>query len=614
MRYLVTTLLLSIFALSAGFGQSAVISRAFNYPLQSGSKQDSILNGLSSIRGVYVHDDVDGDGKSEIVATVYSDRGHVVVFEELGDDSLQVVWVSPTFATGGAQASSTTHTPRYALLGDLDNDGKGEVIFQSYDNGIQIFEWDGVVGSDNYGTQPSQVIGVGSLSSLQQNLEYMETGDVDGDGKNELLVAYNGPSNADDRYYIFSGDGDWTTNDPGFSLIAVEYQEARASLVQGLNGGTPYAMIAADFSGTGTKDILVHNWNFKNVTLLKVTAADTYALIDTMGGTGNLFLSGSGIDDVALFGGFAFDVDKDGREEVYLPTYPAGNSPYGGTAHMIAYDSDQPTTKIDSSNVTLLSFRSLIGGKSVFGYGYGDIDADGKPNVYFTTTYPHTVFTAEFQGGDKRDSTNWTKDILYAGEDDIYETVSIRDSSGTVDTTLTRNTAFASKIFAKGTDFDHDGFEDIILPFQAINDSTTYVTRVWNGSQYDTTVNMKAANPKRWGLRIIEGTVINSVEAKDLTIVTPDDFRLGQNFPNPFNPSTTIPIYLPVRSRISVKIYDMLGKEIRTLINNEQYEAGQSLVTWDGKGNNGAQVSSGTYFYSLIHGNFQKTNKMVVLK
>ncbi|HEX9614458.1 MAG TPA: FlgD immunoglobulin-like domain containing protein, partial [Bacteroidota bacterium] len=72
--------------------------------------------------------------------------------------------------------------------------------------------------------------------------------------------------------------------------------------------------------------------------------------------------------------------------------------------------------------------------------------------------------------------------------------------------------------------------------------------------------------------------------------------------------------YLPVRARISVRIYDMLGKEVRTIVNGELYEAGNGRVTWDGKANSGAQVASGTYFYSLVYGNFQKTNKMVLVK
>ncbi len=78
--------------------------------------------------------------------------------------------------------------------------------------------------------------------------------------------------------------------------------------------------------------------------------------------------------------------------------------------------------------------------------------------------------------------------------------------------------------------------------------------------------------------------------------------------------STTISFYLPVRNKISLKVYDVLGREVKTLINGEQHQAGTGRVTWDGTNNNGSPVVSGTYFYTLTFGNFSKTNKMMLLK
>jgi flagellar hook assembly protein FlgD len=61
-------------------------------------------------------------------------------------------------------------------------------------------------------------------------------------------------------------------------------------------------------------------------------------------------------------------------------------------------------------------------------------------------------------------------------------------------------------------------------------------------------------------------------------------------------------------------VFDILGKEIRTLIDNQELPAGTGEVVWDGTGNRGEAVASGTYFYKLSFGNFQKTEKMVLLK
>jgi hypothetical protein len=128
------------------------------------------------------------------------------------------------------------------------------------------------------------------------------------------------------------------------------------------------------------------------------------------------------------------------------------------------------------------------------------------------------------------------------------------------------------------------------------------------------TVRTVIPNPKFWGLRILEKGSATGIEAKDLTIITPEDFRLEQNYPNPFNPTTTISFMLPVNSRVSLRVYDALGREVRTLLANEEREKGIGSVVWDGRDNAGRTVASGTYFYTLRFGNFEKTNKMMLLK
>ena len=94
----------------------------------------------------------------------------------------------------------------------------------------------------------------------------------------------------------------------------------------------------------------------------------------------------------------------------------------------------------------------------------------------------------------------------------------------------------------------------------------------------------------------------------------PDTFVLHQNFPNPFNPSTTIEYALPIRKQISVKIYNIMGQLVRTLVDNQLQTAGTHKVMWDGKNENGVSVSSGTYIYTLEFGNFRKSNQMTLIK
>ncbi|HEY5615726.1 MAG TPA: T9SS type A sorting domain-containing protein [Bacteroidota bacterium] len=93
----------------------------------------------------------------------------------------------------------------------------------------------------------------------------------------------------------------------------------------------------------------------------------------------------------------------------------------------------------------------------------------------------------------------------------------------------------------------------------------------------------------------------------------PTSFSLKQNYPNPFNPSTTIKYDLPERTHVKLHIYDMLGRVVATLIDQEQ-SAGSYETRWDGTNLSGLPMSSGVYFYRLESGNFQEIKRMVLMK
>ncbi len=95
---------------------------------------------------------------------------------------------------------------------------------------------------------------------------------------------------------------------------------------------------------------------------------------------------------------------------------------------------------------------------------------------------------------------------------------------------------------------------------------------------------------------------------------TPEEFELNQNYPNPFNPSTAISYQLSVTSDVTLRIYDVLGREVRTLINNENETAGNHVIQWDGIDSGGHRVGSGIYFYRLTTQNGEETKKAVYLK
>ena len=88
----------------------------------------------------------------------------------------------------------------------------------------------------------------------------------------------------------------------------------------------------------------------------------------------------------------------------------------------------------------------------------------------------------------------------------------------------------------------------------------------------------------------------------------PLKFGLMQNYPNPFNPSTTIQYQVSSPTNVSIKVYDLLGNEVATIV-NEWKEAGNYEVEFDA-----SKLSSGIYFYQLRAGTFIQTMKMQVLK
>lgn len=106
-----------------------------------------------------------------------------------------------------------------------------------------------------------------------------------------------------------------------------------------------------------------------------------------------------------------------------------------------------------------------------------------------------------------------------------------------------------------------------------------------------------------------EGTECGMPVPVELEVETiPTEFVLYQNYPNPFNPGTLIKYQVPENSFVSIRVYDLLGKELVTLVNEEK-SAGIYDVNFDA-----GQLSSGFYIYTIKAGNFTSTKKMLLMK
>ena len=96
-------------------------------------------------------------------------------------------------------------------------------------------------------------------------------------------------------------------------------------------------------------------------------------------------------------------------------------------------------------------------------------------------------------------------------------------------------------------------------------------------------------------------------------ISMPMEFALHQNYPNPFNPTTSIRYDLPNAGKVTMTIYDMMGREVRTLVNNN-VDAGFQSVTWDATNNFGSPVGAGVYIYQIKADGYMQSKKMILLK
>lgn len=109
------------------------------------------------------------------------------------------------------------------------------------------------------------------------------------------------------------------------------------------------------------------------------------------------------------------------------------------------------------------------------------------------------------------------------------------------------------------------------------------------------------------GVSVYKGDLVLDV-LNDHPGVTPTDYRLDQNYPNPFNPVTNITYYLSNSVKVKITVYDLLGREVKTLVNDFQ-AGGEHSVQFDG-----SLISSGVYFYTLNAGDFNVTKKLTLMK
>jgi hypothetical protein len=151
-----------------------------------------------------------------------------------------------------------------------------------------------------------------------------------------------------------------------------------------------------------------------------------------------------------------------------------------------------------------------------------------------------------------------------------------------------------------------------LLPYQTIYDTMYYYgltegTILWNVAAFDA-YDVTWSDNGPWSLSID----VSSLHT-DSNVSTPHKYTLSQNYPNPFNPVTQFNYYLPQQSMVAIIIYDIKGREIRSLFQGLN-ESGQYSIAWDALDNYGNPVSAGVYLYHIQTEHFSQSRKMILLK
>lgn len=501
--------------------------------------------------------DTDNDGKGEFISS-YTDKdsNYVFMYEATGNDTYELVWFFKMPVAGATYIG--------IAVGDLDNNNKPEIVvaYPSYSDIIPlpprlwVFEWNGVQGENKYGnyvqgiSEPHMSYDFALTSAIDFRPYSMTIEDVDSDGHNEIIVGIR-QGGRGREVLVLSVAGEVS----GFGTIDIEYN------LQGLSGGGLYNVTTGDLDGDGKREIYAFVWNMFSLYIIEATAPDTYELSDSLL---TLYTTDYGALDAVR----TADVNNDGIPEMYIAATEPDN-----TVFVISNISD--VKNIEPADVKVLMNIPVTSGGKLRTLWIDDMDHDGKLSLMIAGETNGQIFDVEYKGsGDPTLATSWDVNVIW----DIW---TYSGFSPTATPTISPRLFYGTPC----GDMDGDGKKEYIF----VNYGTDFP--VWSGDGY---------------LWLLENQTLPS-DVNEIAI-NPNDFYLGQNFPNPFNPSTVIKYQIPESGYVTLKVFDLLGKEVATLVNGEQ-ELGMHTVNFDAK-----DLTSGVYIYQLSSGSKTLNNKMLLVK
>ncbi len=505
--------------------------------------------------------DTDQDGWGEFLCA-WTDLGdnYLLMYEATGDNQFDLVWYY--------KYPPNANTFAGIAVGDADNNGIVDIITTMpmvvspetpNPERLWNFEWSGVQGENKYGRYTDTVMTPTNSWNFDvpDNTDFrpysLQIEDIDNDGKNELVAGVR-QGGRGREVVVASVSGELS----GFGFWEVEYNFAQSF------GGSLYSVTTGDLDGDGLNEIYALIWNMFTMRIFEYDGAGNWNITTEI----DELYSSQGIDYGAVDGVRVADVNGDGVNELYIAATEPQNQIFIITGitdvSQITGADVQPLLTIPGVNVSKLRAMYMA-----------DPDHDGNMSMMIAGEGNGKIFDVEYKGsGDPADSTSWEVNTIF----DVW------DYSGIApDATPTITPRFFYGYPAG--DMDQDGKDEYCF----INYSTDF--SIWANDVY---------------LWVIEIDAVSDVENE--LIGNPNDFALAQNYPNPFNPATKIKYHVPAEEFVSLKVFDLLGREVASLVEDVK-SAGTYEVSF-----NAAELSTGVYFYKLTAGSFTETKKMMVVK
>jgi hypothetical protein len=323
----------------------------------------------------------------------------------------------------------------------------------------------------------------------------------------------------------------------------------------------------------GTEN-LTHSWTFEGE-----TTGDTIA-VDSVGGANGILKGGAEIAEGSLFTAYADQWMEIPAGQIAINTYSEI------TIEVLFYS-------VENANTTytmLVCFGDTLGGMGVDSYFLTPARGDDKSRAAIScNVYTSSPWTGESGAdGPELDDGN------------LHHIVS----------TLTNDsiTLYIDGLLEQSTPLDTNNSIARISPAFAYLAKGTYSgDPTWMGEILEFNIYNRALTSEEILFLAIQGGITPSRVEEDITYL-PKEYSLLQNYPNPFNPSTTISFSIPIKSFVSLKVYDLSGRVVATIVNDE-LPTGDYTRQW-----NPTNISSGVYFYRLHAGNVTITKKLVFIR